>query len=159
MDRILIEKPLCLFLCRAFQHKRTYQRTCGVFLYRKNFFDFLVYSQSIAQKAVLCEDKKMWMKLGIKEIRQTSWNWRTMLRELATENWAVTISVAPSFSCKKENPHLMIPIMQGLPIKIVPHTHIYMWLWLKNQANFMQHGFFFCLQKPLHFQTNHIQHL
>jgi hypothetical protein len=25
-----------------------------------------------------------------------------MLRELATENWAVTISVAPSFSCNKE---------------------------------------------------------
>jgi hypothetical protein len=30
---------------------------------------------------------------------------------------------------------------------------------LKNQANFVQHRFFFCLQKPLHFQTNHIQHL
>jgi hypothetical protein len=158
MDRILIEKPLCLFLSRAFQHKRTYQRTCAVFLYRKNFFDFIVYSQSIAQKAVLCEDKKLWMKIGIKEIRQTSRNWRTMLRELATENWAVTISVAPSFSCNKENPHLMIPIMQGLPSRSF-HTHVHVGLWLKNQANFMLHGFFFCLQKPLHFQTNHIQHL
>jgi hypothetical protein len=38
-----------------------------------------------------------------------------MLRELAIENWAITISVAPSFSRNKENPHLLIPIMQGLP--------------------------------------------
>jgi len=48
-----------------------------------------------------------------------------MLRELATENLAVTISVAPSFSCNKENPLLMIQIMQGLPIKIIPHTYMY----------------------------------
>jgi len=87
---------------------------CYLFL-QKVSFDFIVHSQSIAQKAVLCEDKKMLMKIGIKEIRQTSWNSRTMLRELATENWAITISVAPSFSCNKENPHLLIPIMQGSP--------------------------------------------
>jgi hypothetical protein len=50
------------------------KRICAVFLYKKILLDFVVYSQSIAQKVVLCEDKKMWMKIGIKEIRQTSWN-------------------------------------------------------------------------------------